>query len=1059
MKKIFTLALASIAWMGSMSVMAQEEDMTSYIKNAGFDQDLTWQADGSKKAIANQESKSGRSWLCYAADGSRYAVPKSESSQNRSDGLKEYATNGFIGQIEGWTNNKLSTAGNMDVEWVYFGSVPYSLGANAIPIADDGTGFLQVASQPTDFDGGTGALYMRAGWNGECYYEQVVNLPCAKYRLEYWVINVNGEYDPNESATDLSQIMCRRDVFKEEGGESLNSTTWTKHEFEFTPVSEFTIRFGYKAPNIVSSRTPWVMVDGIKLVKIGEADPLELIESDIYDTEGDLDNLRGESAVGDYQGLYDEIDELIDAAENALRLKDIEKATEAYNALIALYNKLNEQVIPAFTEYDNLQEEVNKLLSTTDYPGKSDLQEKITSINDRVNEANADEYLALVQELRDAIQAYRDSQIATQSDPADYTYLVTNPYFTTADNEPTISYNSDGSVASCDYKLGTDDSYRNGEGWYIGTSGGDQRTNIIGNRLCWNAWRTGSWDVSINQDLTGLKNGYYKISAEMITQPDWVSNQHLFARGALMEAVSPALTEGLWDSEQWTTLTTDWVIVNDGTLTIGAVGSNTNGDGTQMGWFCITNVRLLYGGEASDSEAQAAFSQMKSEAMNLANDIQFAADRDKYTNAIYAAQNMSEISAAKTEANYSIDKYNAVINGSYKDLKEGNYTGKAKEVADKVVGIMDNEMSAYDATYTTMDAKTEVLRAFRDTYLPALAEAEALNPSDASTKQALEASINSNTEKALAISSLPEVSEVNAWASDLMKVISVIEGCEALANGSDDVSAFIANNAVNGNAGWIIDKPVGDGNGAKTGQQYDGDTDGGYLDSYNAEVGALQFTAYQILNVPNGIYELKAMMRASGTVGQEGIYLFATDGGSADMEAKMRAGENKKTVLAPAHIQLTSGTYTDEDYYTDSYGPIWEEAYAAYETGISTELQNRIVEANDGKGRGWFYVSLTVEVTNNALTIGVTNDYNRTQGLKDTEGNDCVPFSGQWYSADNFTLTLLENKQPDYNPATGIETVEGKVVAPRAIYNVAGQRLNKLQKGINIVDGKKVLVK
>ena len=56
MKKIFTLALSAML-LGASSVFAQEEDVTSYIANPGFDEDLTFQADGSYKEIVD---KSGR---------------------------------------------------------------------------------------------------------------------------------------------------------------------------------------------------------------------------------------------------------------------------------------------------------------------------------------------------------------------------------------------------------------------------------------------------------------------------------------------------------------------------------------------------------------------------------------------------------------------------------------------------------------------------------------------------------------------------------------------------------------------------------------------------------------------------------------------------------------------------------------------------------------------------------------------------------------------------------------------------------------------------------------
>ena len=44
----------------------------------------------------------------------------------------------------------------------------------------------------------------------------------------------------------------------------------------------------------------------------------------------------------------------------------------------------------------------------------------------------------------------------------------------------------------------------------------------------------------------------------------------------------------------------------------------------------------------------------------------------------------------------------------------------------------------------------------------------------------------------------------------------------------------------------------------------------------------------------------------------------------------------------------------------------------------------------------------------------------------------------------------------DEDGATGINAVE-KANENGPIYNIAGQRLNKMQKGINIVNGKKVL--
>jgi len=69
MKKFLLFAL--VAMIG-MPVLAQDEigdDVTKYIANAGFDEDLTFQKDGTmKEAISTTTSLSERSWAYIAAD-------------------------------------------------------------------------------------------------------------------------------------------------------------------------------------------------------------------------------------------------------------------------------------------------------------------------------------------------------------------------------------------------------------------------------------------------------------------------------------------------------------------------------------------------------------------------------------------------------------------------------------------------------------------------------------------------------------------------------------------------------------------------------------------------------------------------------------------------------------------------------------------------------------------------------------------------------------------------------------------------------------------------------
>ena len=59
-----------------------------------------------------------------------------------------------------------------------------------------------------------------------------------------------------------------------------------------------------------------------------------------------------------------------------------------------------------------------------------------------------------------------------------------------------------------------------------------------------------------------------------------------------------------------------------------------------------------------------------------------------------------------------------------------------------------------------------------------------------------------------------------------------------------------------------------------------------------------------------------------------------------------------------------------------------------------------------------------------------------------------------------FTVDNIEVKALDFifdDDATGIEGVQEVQEAQGAIYNLAGQRINKMQKGINIINGKKIL--
>ena len=60
-----------------------------------------------------------------------------------------------------------------------------------------------------------------------------------------------------------------------------------------------------------------------------------------------------------------------------------------------------------------------------------------------------------------------------------------------------------------------------------------------------------------------------------------------------------------------------------------------------------------------------------------------------------------------------------------------------------------------------------------------------------------------------------------------------------------------------------------------------------------------------------------------------------------------------------------------------------------------------------------------------------------------------------WYKADNFQLFYMGTAVP-----TGIDEVTATApIARSGIYDISGRRVGKVQKGLYIIDGKKVIVK
>ena len=579
------------------------------------------------------------------------------------------------------------------------------------------------------------------------------------------------------------------------------------------------------------------------------------------------------------------------------------------------------------------------------------------------------------------------------------------------------------------------------------------------------------------QDITGLPNGYYTLSADLITQADYINEQHVFLKTIADKKVSAAtLTVAGWDESLWETvsMTTDEkILVVNGKLTIGAQGTG-NGNAS-AGWFCATNFKLNFVGKASQEELEnavnATLAATVAEAKDYAAKMHFAGDKKALNDTIakfeaatsYEDKTLAieKISIALEEAEKSEAKYvdympeeptaeviaektllwvKEVLDGK---TVEGHFAlGASKPVVQFAYDYVQTWIACDTATYTKFDETVNLLKNYVNTYAPVCENADTLanQVSDAS-KAILQGLITSQRESLT--KEMNTLEQVNVYVEILNNTMNDVKKQEIFEKSKDatDFTAFITNPNIESETGWEFDKGNGNTNTA-TGQWFDG-SGTRYLDSYNSS-GLQGYIATQLIKgLPNGTYTVGAYVRTPA----EGAYIFAS------------AGADTTFVEIPLSYHATE---TDEGADTmvvasDQWGPMWEEAYQAYIDGVSTPEQEAIYMTNEEKGRGW--KPLTIEgivVTNHELLIGT---------MAGVEGKTPKAFGGAWYSVGGWTLTrTVKGDDGEWSgPISGIQNVETLKQVADGIYTITGVKVNQMKRGLNIVvrNGKtlKVMIK
>ena len=796
-------------------------------------------------------------------------------------------------------------------------------------------------------------------------------------------------------------------------------------------VSGDSMVVGFKG--LAGANFTYVAIDNVSLEFAG-------FDAGIY-IDGLIENINdwiGDNSDYLLPGIALALEEDIYEAEDAIGGTD-EEMNAAYIKLDAAFAKAKE-AIELMKKLEQDYEEFALFVMETEYAGLDAANEVINEVSDFLDmnndEASYEELYAIIAKLAQAQNDYRMSQVATKEEPADYTFLIPNANF---EEKGDWTWTVNGG--------GTD------------TWVGDCRAEVEGgeNRRGVNLWGWGLTSIDLHQVITGLPNGLYGISAELITQAGYATDQHVYAAG-INKAVSANLDVEGWDTYLWTTLQTGYVVVIDGTLTIGAESSIGGAD--SEGWFQATNFKLQYYGEATDEDLQVAYEATLAEAQALLAELlkgDAATLQAKIDEAVaLSATSYAEAAALLVEpiatAKAAAKAYSTYKNGTYQTVIDNaaSVSADAADVLAAAITFADAITAADTTTSAALAAIEEKLNAYNDyaTYLDDVT----YMVNDRKTGYAA-ANINDvkatiAAQKADLTSKFQSTTNVADLKKKLEKVVSyLVKSAYMNAQAGTDVTALIVNPTFDSDAaGWIVNKGTGNTE-TNASQHWGADAANRYMDSYNGTKGALNFHGSQVLtDIPNGTYTVKVATRSDSI----GAFVFALGEAITSQEV------NDSTVML--QVANSSATkWTEIVTYADSIGGIWlaeNEKWAAAQTYDET-----IHNANNGKGFGWTWATIDdVVVTNHAMVIGVTTDSTITK----------VAFQGKWFSVDDWSLTLKEaGDNSNWTIESGIENVAA-TVKETVYFAIDGRRLAIPAKGVNIIktvysDGrievKKVFVK
>lgn len=213
------------------------------------------------------------------------------------------------------------------------------------------------------------------------------------------------------------------------------------------------------------------------------------------------------------------------------------------------------------------------------------------------------------------------------------------------------------------------------------------------------------------------------------------------------------------------------------------------------------------------------------------------------------------------------------------------------------------------------------------------------------------------------------------------------------------------------------------------------------IQGWTSPDGGSSFRAYTI-NLGNNSYDLT--LKAQYATICLPFYSAVPEG--LTLYSNTQVDENNVLTLVPAGSLLKAGTpYIVECTNTGTYSFTNTSAITSTESVTVGNLTGVLAENGETVENGKYILALNKQTNQQAFYL--------------TDGTVVCPKNKCYFTAPESSVSVSAFFLGHNGETTGIEDVFNGKNGETVIYNTAGQRINKLQKGINIVNGHKVLVK